>query len=131
MTRLLRLGLSLSLLMLVACASEPTPGSMVGRWGSPMLGLVAQPTTVDLHLACGALARFRGALHPDDAGRFQLAGLATHLWGSFRVELVGQVNGDKLNVTLTQIYDGGGQETRQEELLPGVTPDFPGIVCLA
>jgi hypothetical protein len=131
MKAVVRFALSLGPLMLVACASEPTPGSVVGQWGSPMLGLVAQPTTVELHLACGARARFRGPLGPDDAGRFQLAGLATHYWGSFRVELVGQVNGDRLNVTLTQIYDGGGQETREEVLLPGVTPDFPGVVCLA
>lgn len=96
-----------------------------------MVGLVAQPTAVELHLACGALARFRGPLDPDDAGRFQLAGLAQHFYGGSRVVLVGQVNGERVNVTLTEIYVSEGQETRQEELLPGVTPDFPGVVCLA
>lgn len=130
MVRFARLGLSLSPLVLVACSTEPTATPLVGRWGSRMLELVSRPTAVELHLACGAVARFRGPLHPDEGGRFHLAGQARQLYGGFRVELVGQVHPDRLSITLTEIYDGGGHETSEEELLVGVTPDFPGVICL-
>lgn len=95
-----------------------------------MVEVIAQPRVVELRLACGTRARFRGPVHPDEEGRFQLAGRATHFYGSFGVELAGQVQGARLSVTLTQIYEGS-RETTEEELLAGVTPDFPGIVCLA
>ncbi len=45
--------------------------------------------------------------------------------------LEGRVRDAGLQVTLTQIYDGGGQDISEEELVEGVTPDFPGVVCLA
>ena len=128
--RLACLALWLSPLTLTACGTEPSTAPLVGRWGNPMTGLVAQAAAVELSLPCETKARFRGAVRLDEEGRFHLTGKARHFHGAFNVELVGHVQGARLNLTLTQFYDGG-RDTRQEELLAGVTPDFPGVVCLA
>jgi len=67
----------------------------------------------ELHLACGTRARFRGPVHPDEEGRFQLADRATHFYGSFGMELVGQVQGARLSVRLTEIYEGSRETTEE------------------
>jgi hypothetical protein len=96
-----------------------------------MLEIVAGRTAVELHLACGARARFPRPLRPDVEGNFRLVGRAQQWYGGFNVVVVGQAHDAGLRVTLTETYDGGGQRISQEELVAGVTPDFPGVVCLA
>lgn len=130
MVRLPYIGLCLSPLFLAACGTEPSSAPIVGRWGNSMVEVVAQARLVELNLACNTKARFRGPIRPDEEGRFQLRGRATHFWGAFDVELVGVVQGDLLSVTLTRIYESG-RETSEEELVAGVTPEFPGVMCLA
>lgn len=130
MVRLAYFGLCLGPMLFAACSTEPSTAPLVGRWGNRMVEVVAQTAVVELHLACGTKARFPRPLRPDEEGRFQLRGQARHFHGAFDVELVGQVQGARLSLTLTQIYDES-RETSEEELLAGVTPDFPGIVCLA
>jgi len=131
MARLGRLGLTLAPLALVACATEPAPDRLVGQWGAPMLEIVAGRAAVELHLPCGARARFPRPLQPDIEGNFRLAGRAKQWYGGFNVVVVGQAHDAGLRVTLTETYDGGGQTISEEELVVGVTPDFPGVVCLA
>ncbi len=130
MVRLACLGLALGPLLLAACGTEPSAGALVGQWGSQYAEVIAQPTVVELRLACATKARFRGPVRPDEEGRFRLTGRATHFRGAFDVVLVGQVQGPRLSLTLTAIYQHG-RETTEDELLAGVTPDFPGVVCLA
>ena len=130
MVRLVFIGLSLCPLLIAACGTEPSAPPLIGRWGNSMVEVVARAPLVELHLACNTNARFRGPLRPDEDGRFWLRGRARHFWGTFDVELVGVVQGARLSLTLTEIHDSGGY-TREEELVAGVTPDFPGVVCLA
>ncbi len=130
MVRLVSLGLSLCPLLIAACGTEPSTPPLIGRWGNSMVEVVARAPVVELHLACSTTARFRGPLRPDEDGRFRLRGRARHFRGTFNVELVGVVQGDRLSLTLTEIHDSG-RYTSEEELVAGVTPDFPGVVCLA
>lgn len=116
-------------LLLAACSSEPPAGALDGRWGNRMVEVVAQPRLVELHLPCSTRARFRGPVLPDDEGRFRLIGQAVHFYGSYRVELAGQIDGARLRIILTRIYYDGGTETSDEELRAGVEPDYPGVVC--
>jgi len=130
MVRLASIGLSLCPLLIAACGTEPSTPPLIGRWGNSMVEVVARAPVVELHLACSTNARFRGPLRPDEDGRFRLRGRARHFWGTFDVELVGVVQGNRLGLTLTRIYESG-RETSVEELMAGVMPDFPGVVCLA
>ena len=131
MLRLTPLGPALAQLALVSCTTGPTTDPLLGQWGAPTMQIVAGRKTVELRLACGALARFPRPLRPDEDGTFQLVGRARHFYGSFHVAVVGQVRGSDLRVTLTETYDGGGRDVTEEQLTPGVVPDFPGVICLA
>lgn len=129
MVRLAYIGLCLSPLLLAACGTEPSTAPLIGRWGNSMVEVVAGAPAVELHLRCSTNARFRGPVRPDENGRFHLRGRARHFHGAFHVELMGVVQGDYLSLTLTEIHQSG-RYTSTEELVAGVTPDFPGVVCL-
>lgn len=121
----------LSLLLMGACSTEPSPNVHVGMWGGQTVGLTASPLQVRLELECGARAVLRGPLITDERGRFHLRARATQLNGDFLVEISDQVQGTELSVTVTKTFAGGGQATDQDRLRSGIMPDFGGAICLA
>jgi hypothetical protein len=88
----------LALLGSVACLDPEMPAPVLGEWGGEHLGLVASVEGAELEFDC-ATGRTRGAIIPDAAGRFSVAGFHAPGHG-------GPIRDDEVTVELPARYDG-------------------------
>ncbi len=92
---------SLSVLVFLGalgCVDPEMPAPVLGEWGGEHLGLVASVEGAELEFDC-ATGRTSGAITPDAAGRFSVAGF--HFPGHG-----GPIRDDEETVKLPARYDG-------------------------
>lgn len=95
---MLRSLVLLALLGSVACMDPEMPAPVLGEWGGEHLGLVASTEGASLEFDC-ASGRTSGAIIPDAAGRFSVAGF--HFPGHG-----GPIRDDEETVGLPARFDG-------------------------
>jgi len=95
---MLRSLVLLALLGSVACMDPEMPSPVLGEWGGEHLGLVANMEGAELEFDC-ATGRTSGAITPDAAGRFSVAGFHAPGHG-------GPIRDDEETVELPARYDG-------------------------
>lgn len=128
MARLIPLVVAATTLVVAAC-SDPTAPRLTGRWATKGLELTASTRRSDLRLPCASVASMP-PLRLDEAGRFELSGLASHTYGSFVIVLRGQVVHNTIQADLTTIAEGAPPSTTHYVLVRGADPAFEQFACL-